>query len=426
MAAALVAFHFPNQQPMNAKKIILIVLGIFVLVATGAIGFASRKKTKTTSSPPQGQSSKPSDQSSQTQQSNGKNCPKDINEPIFSVIPMELNDFRSFRPLGFINPPIHIFGAKHSNFTINLPGETVKSGLAVKFPSDAIVTQITTTYGDQGDTGYQITFYPCEQFKSYLFHLGAIADALAQDIATDQGKCQDFNFGNSKTKKCEKKTSLKVKAGDPVGTNDRFGGVDWGAVDYRVTNKFANPDRYDRDYPSYVSPVAYLTPELKEKMLDKLRSLDGSVKRTAEPIYGTIAQDVAGTAQGNWFIGDKSFKSEQDFSPFMALLHDYIDPNQPIFSMGNSVKNVKMGLYSFEVKNEGLINRNFKDIKPDGMLYCFDNFLTGQSVGKLNLTKADGLILMEMPDAKTLKIEFETGSCSNAHQLTSMATTFER
>ena len=49
-------------------------------------------------------------------------------EPLFDHIPMALEDFRAFRPLGFVSIPIHIFGAKHSNFAINLPDEHV-SGL---------------------------------------------------------------------------------------------------------------------------------------------------------------------------------------------------------------------------------------------------------------------------------------------------------
>lgn len=413
-----------NTWKMNKKIIFFAIIGAVILAA--GLGFMFFKKTKPGLNKSQTQISQTQQSKSAALSSVVKNCPKDINEPLFSVIPMELGDFRSFRPLGFINPPIHIFGAKHSNFTINLPGETPKTGLLVKFPSDATVTQITTTYGDQGDTGYQVTFYPCEQFKSYLFHLETIADTLAQDIAKDQGKCQEFNFGNSKTKKCEKKTALKVKAGDPVGTNDRFGGVDWGAVDYRVINKFANPDRYDRDYPSYTSPIAYLTPENKTLMENKLRSLDGSVKRTAEPIYGTIAQDIAGTAQGNWFIGDKSFKNQQDFSPFMALLHDYIDPSQPIISMGNSVTGVKMGLYSFEPQSTGTTNRDFKDIKSDGNVYCFNNFLSGQSVGQLNLSTLNGVLLMQMPNEKTLKVEYQPGSCGDEFKISTNATTFDR
>jgi len=345
--------------------------------------------------------------------------------PLFTVLPIELSRFTAFRPLGFVTIPTHMFGAKHSNFVINQPGQT-RSGVKVVFPSDAIVTQITSTKSAKG-TGYQLVFYPCEQFKSYFFHLGTLSEPLQHALNTGSPQCQDFHFGQGDdVTKCELKTEVKVKTGDVVGTNDGSGGVDWGGVDYRVSAEYANPDRYDFDYPHYVSPVAYLTPDLKTKMLDKLRSYDGSVLRTAEPRWGTIANDIKGTAQGNWFLGDKSFVNTQDFSIFLALIHDYIDSTEPIIVMGTSVKNLKNGVYSFEPQTNGTTNRDFKDIKPDGQLYCFDQFKKGHTVGKIPLSEATGVIIMSMPDEKKLKVEYHPGTCSEHHELTANATTFDR
>jgi hypothetical protein len=348
--------------------------------------------------------------------------------PLFNHIPMAMGDFRAFRPLGFVTLPQHIFGAKHSNFSINMPGES-KSGLRVEFPSDAVVTGITSTEG-QHSRGYQMTFFPCNNFKSYFFHLGTISDKLKQEFKSDKAQCQNHGSGQDLIKKCEFKVEIKVKSGELAGTNDGFGGVDFGAVDYRLAADYANLKRYDGDYPHYTSPVLYFTPALRKQLESKLRSVDGKVPRTAEPKVGALMQDVKGTAAGNWFVGDKSFYNTQDFSPFLGLLHDYIDPGQPVFSMGTSVKGLKMGLYSFRPVGSGKVNRDFKDVKPDGSVYCYDNFLSGATAGGLNLTRLDGVIIMTMPEAAKLKVEkvgVAGGMCAGTVQVFSgAATVFDR
>lgn len=276
-----------------------------------------------------------------------------------------------------------------------------------------------------------MTFFPCDNFKSYFFHLGTITEKLSQEFKNGKAACQVIGTGADVIKKCQVNTEVKVKSGELAGTNDGFGGVDFGAVDYRLPPAdYANPKRYDGDYLHYTSPVLYFTDELKTQLEGKLRSIDGTTLRTADPKIGTLLQDVKGTAQGNWFIGDQSFMNSQDFSPFLALLHDYIDPSQPLFSMGTSVRGLKMGLYGFKPQADGRVNRDFRDVRPDGSIYCFDNFLSGKTAGGLNLSGVDGVLMATMPDDVKLKVE-KAGSagstCANTPlDFTSAATVFER
>lgn len=351
-------------------------------------------------------------------------CPQGA---LFSIIPMDPKDFRAFRPLGFPQPPIHILGAKHSNFTINLPGAPAVSGKPVRFPSDAWVTEIVSTESREG-TGFQITFYPCREFKSYLFHLGTISAALEAELKGKNAVCQDLDFGaGGKIRKCSARVLLMVRAGDPVGGSDQFGGVDWGGVDLRVNQPFANLSRYDGDYPHYVSPVDYTTSEVRALFDPKLGSLDGKVRRTAEPRTGTLMQDVPGTAQGNWFTPGTNFMNTQDFGPWLALLHDYVDPSLPIFSMGSSVQGLRLGLYAFTPQASGTVNRDFADVRPDGKTYCHERFTTGPTPSVLNLSSPGGAILMTMPTATTLRVEFQAGvTCGTARPIGQAATTFER
>ncbi len=354
-------------------------------------------------------------------------CP--ASGPIFTVLPMDPADFRSFRPLGFPQPPIHIFGAKHSAFTINLPGATPVSGRRVRFPSDATVTDITSTESTAG-SGYQLSFAPCRDLKSYLFHLGSISPALETAFKASVPRCQDFDFGaaGGKVKKCDAKLALAVKAGDLVGGSDAFAGVDWGLVDYRVDLPYANLKRYDGDYPHIVSPVDYSAPDVRGQLVAKLGNMDGTLRRTVAPVAGTVMQDLPGTAQGNWFTpGGANFMNTTNFEPFLGLLHDHVEPAIPIMSMGTSVKGVRLGLYTFTPQSTGTVNRDFADVRPDGKTYCYERFGSGQTRSGLNLGAIDGVLLMTMPTATTLRVERRAGAtCANAPPMGPDAFTFER
>jgi hypothetical protein len=349
--------------------------------------------------------------------------------PIFTVLPMDPADFRSFRPLGFPAPPIHIFGAKHSAFTINLPGATPVSGRRVLFPSDAIVSDITSTESTQG-SGYQATFWPCRDLKSYLFHLGTISPALTAAFNAAAPRCQDFDFGaaGGRVKKCEAKVNLPVRAGDAVGGSDAFAGVDWGLVDFRTTLAFANAKRYDGEYPHMASPVDYSSSGVRALLDPKIAGMDGTQRRTVAPLAGTLMQDAAGTAQGNWFTpGGANFMNTTNFEPFLALLHDHVDPGIPIVSMGSSVKGMRLGVYTFTPRASGTVDRDFADVRPDGQTYCYERFVGGQTRSGLNLGATDGALLITMPTATTLRVELKRGAaCANAPAMGPEAFSFER
>lgn len=347
--------------------------------------------------------------------------------PIFNKIPVDLKEIKAFRPLGFITLPYHMFGAKHSAFTINLPGEK-RTDIPVYFPGDAWVTLITSIEAPI-QSGYSLSFYPCSTFKAYFGHLGKISPHLETEFRKSETACQELNHdGKNPMKKCYAEVLIPVKSGELAGFSDGMAGVDFGAVDYgQPPHDFANPSRYDFDYLHYVSPVPYFEPRTRAELEAKTGSYDGTVRRTAEPKGGTFMQDLKGTAQGNWFLPGKNIFNTPDFSPFAALLHDYVDPSQPLFSMGNSVKNLPLGIYSFAVRSEGLVNRDFSAVTP-GRIYCYEKFPSGQTAGKLSLAPLSGILLLTMPTAAALRIEYrQAASCAGrAWTLGPAATTFER
>lgn len=366
-----------------------------------------------------------------TRQEDVAKLPSCPTTPVFTTLPVATKDFMAFRALGFLSPPIHLFPAKHSNFSIVPPGAK-NPHVPVVFPGDGWVTEIWSTR-DLASTshGYQIYFQPCKEIRAYLFHLGALSEKLQAALDADKGTCSTFDFGpNQKMEKCQAHVFIHLAAGETVGKSDDFSGVDFGMSDSRITAQFANNDRYPSDYPHYVSPTSYLSEPARSALLAKTGSWDGKAMRTAEPIAGTYAQDLVGTVQGGWFRPGISARNTNDWTPFIALVHDYVDPTQPIFSIGTAFAGVKMGLYSFLPKQEGFINREFSKVKNDGNTYCYDNFINGHSTGNLPLNPLAGIMLAALTDEHTLKMEYQPNntSCTSGQPFTfsDAAVVFER
>lgn len=361
-------------------------------------------------------------------------CPEQ-SQPLFSALPMALNDFLAFRPLGWTSPPIHVFPAKHSNFALALPGQTppVRS---VHSPGVMWILELNfTEWVGLNKTGYGITFYPCKEFKAYFGHLSGLSDRLLAELKTGEITCRDpYDTGGVMARPCKKDVSIKLGSGEMVGFSGDAAGVDFGAIDYRIPPLvFANPAHYSNELLHYVSPITYFTPETRALLETKLSSYDGAVRRTAEPKTGAVAQDAPGAAQGNWFTPGLHWAQTPPPQPdsFIALVHEYVDPTVPIFSVGNSVKDLAVGVYSFTPRSEGKVNRDFGNVKADGAVYCYEGFRTGKTPGGIGTGNAKGVILITMPDPNTLLVEkagTDGSTCASigTWTLTANATRFER
>jgi len=211
-------------------------------------------------------------------------CPADI-APMFTVLPMALDNFLAFRPLGFLSPPIHVFPAKHSSFTLALPGQTPPRR-PVYFPGDVWVTEVNVAEWEGRDqAGYGVTFYPCREFKLYFGHLSSVSEPLRAAMQRATVACNPpYASGGATVKGCRYLVSIKVSAGDLAGTSGDAAGVDFGAIDYRTPPlAFVRPEHYLREMLHYVSPVPYFVPAVRARLETKLRSYDGKVPRTAAP-----------------------------------------------------------------------------------------------------------------------------------------------
>jgi len=360
-------------------------------------------------------------------------CPASLAEPLFNTMPMAVADFIAFRPLGFLAPPIHMFPAKHSAFSMALPGQ-VSPKKPFKAPGQVWVAEVWVATFSTGGGNYQIFFYPCKEFRVYLGHISSLSAKLTAAIATSTPTCNSFNDGTATVTTCRHVgLSVPFAAGEQIGIGTDAAGIDFGAVDSRAPPAaFANVAHYSSDYPYYVSPVKYFTPAVRAMFDAHTGSVFGTRLRTSTPVEGNYMQDLPGTAQGNWFRPGISYANTTDISSALALVHDYVDPTEPIMSMGNSVQGLAMGLYAFTpVGGAGALNRDFSAVVVDGRIYCYDAFKSGTSAGGMGLGTAHGIVLLSLPTVTTLTIEKQgtDGSrcdAATAYAFTANAVAFER
>ena len=363
--------------------------------------------------------------------------------PLFDTLPMRAEDFLAFRPLGWTSPTIHVFPAKHGNFALALPGQTPPVRPVVS-PGRVWVTEINSTQFGPAKTGYGITFYPCREFKAYFGHLSGLSQKLLGAEASRKQCSPSYQSGDSTVTACRSLVNVELGPGEPVGSSGDAAGVDFGAIDFRITmHGFAEPKHYCVPQPDgtqrletcellyYVSPVPYFRADARMALEAKLGSYDGTVRRTAEPRWGEYMQDRPGAAQGNWFLPGKDL-SVAFLQPdeFVALVHDYVDPAQPIFSVGTTLRGVRSGVYTFTPRTSGQVDRDFADVRPGTGVFCYEGFRVGATAGRINTGDPGGIVLADMPSAATLRLEKQGGPGSRCGagpwSFTSAATTYNR
>ena len=310
----------------------------------------------------------------------------------------------SYRPLGFVSYPTHVVPTKHAAFTINSPDQ--HRSATVTAPGHIWVIEIVRVSFAGSADGYQIRFQPCRDVLAYFNHLGSLSAPLRAAFEAGQPACETNTFNGDIATKCRLGTRVELTSGAPIGVSDGFAGVDFGAVDFAAPEtRFANNKDYDNEYLHTIAPTQLFTPAALAELTPHIASLDGSRRRTAQPLGGTHNQDVAGTAQGNWFPPGGSMRTVQDERQFLALVHDLVDPGQPEFSFGDTVPGISGGLASFAPRQDGTINRDFAAVVADGRVYCWENFQTGVTPSGINAARVEGTIFIAMPDAVTLRIE---------------------
>lgn len=357
---------------------------------------------------------------------------------LFSISPLTLSDFTGIVPLGTLAPTSHVLPTHHLYFHPRRQDPRNFDSLPVEVPvvapGDIVVTEMRfsevkerTDFNDG-----VIHFSPCREVKALFDHFKTFSPVLQK--AYEEGeivRCDEYQrsykkFGTLTFKLCTKRVNVHIKAGEQIGTAGGGQGqmvFDFGVFDKRVPPvTLANPQRWlGQEQKQYtVCPLDYYSSQLKNQLKARLGTPDGSHRRTREPVCGSANWDIPGTAQGVWILKGEEYVAHEN--PHLALAYDNIDPTIGVISMGNSSedKGFSFGTYHFSPKDSGLVNRDFRDIKADGIVYCFDTQDTYRNNARV-------VILIQMPTSEGLRIEkVNRSSCGAGPWVLSNDTEFNR
>lgn len=320
---------------------------------------------------------------------------------LFSIPVISYEDILEIIPLGSLNPIPHVFPTDHMYIFSRKASEAISIKSKVFAPGDIKITEISMIEHGRAIanfTDYSIDFYPCKEVFGRLGHVSSLSDNLLGKFNFTNAECYPISTTGGETQKsCITKVNIEISAGEEIGSAGGPGqtkGLDFWLVDHRTKPIiYANPIRWGQSLEEksfhVACPLDYYTADIRSQLYEK-------VKRTIEPRCGTVEQDVAGTAQGAWFAKGKA-KNPED--PHLALSPDNLNPLKQVFSVGTSIPGLEGASYYFDPKSSGLVNLDFKKVKPDE-IYCYDSLLK-----KFDAEASPMRILIQLTSESTLKIE---------------------
>lgn len=321
---------------------------------------------------------------------------------LFTKSPVALGDFFGWVPLGNMGPPAHTFPTDHQYIYVNGPSsQAPRRSVDLVAPANIIITKVHLGTTSPGGSDYTVEFSPCAEVYAQFGHVLTIAPSILSQAGAFDQYCNSYAPSPGSTvSTCEtRKLSIAVNAGDIIGSaggeSPHSLALDFSLWDARTpTIVFANPARWSKSNDNFDSfhivPASdYFTEPVASQIASRVGSFDGTTRRTATPIGGSIAVDVPGTAMGVWLNGSQPTYPEV---PHLAIAPDNVDPTKIAFSIGTSLPNWNRGIVWFTPVNSGTVNRNPAQITADGTTYCFE-------------APGSWVLLVKMLDANTLRLE---------------------
>lgn len=320
---------------------------------------------------------------------------------IFTATPLAPPSIMGWVPLGQMSPPAHTLPTDHQYIYLSNFGTAGAVPEPLYAPGNITITRVRKVHYSAGSVGddYSVEFAPCRELHANFGHVRTVETAVLNALGAIDQNCSTYSPNPGLTvSDCYSKTgSYAVKAGDVIGTT---AGLDLSLFDARVAPiVYANPARWPAftdgfDHYHVVPFSDYYAEPMRSTVRAMLGSFDGKTKRTVEPIGGTLASDVPGTAQGVWVNPSQPLYPEVNH---LAITPDNVDPTRITVSMGLSQPNNTPGAYQFTPVSTGSINRDPATITPSNTIYCWElGFRPGER---------HGVVLVALVDATTLLVE---------------------
>ena len=331
-------------------------------------------------------------------------CP----DPLLTVLPIDEAAIGAVVPLGNLNPPGHTQPTDHVYFWLaghedGWPSEETP----LLAPSDGTITRVghmtgTTAQGQFAD--WSLAIEVCDGHEVRFGHVATLTPEIEAAL-TGQRRCHEYGYDGEWYEYCDISTSTPVVAGDVIGTAGGNGtlsiALDLWAVDWTAEPAFfVNQEAIHDDMRYAVCPLDWFEPDLR----DLLYAATESATRVplAESVgCGAVAQDVAGTAKGLWYLAGGA---EGEWQDQLAL----VDDNHRIVDQAISVASVPEGpgVWLFERRHDGRVNRDFAEVTAGSGLWCYDDF-----------ADRTGRFVLEVVDETTLHIEHQAGQCGQTLRL---------
>jgi hypothetical protein len=318
---------------------------------------------------------------------------------LFTVSPIALSEVHGWVPLGNISPPLHTFPTAHQYLFHTLAGTPLHT-VPVVSPGDIVIIGASQrTYSADSRTDYTVIFASCREVTGLFNHLATVDPSFSSRLAPFDQMCFTSSSPPAYSDCSSRPLSIPIAAGAPLGTAGGVPGLlawDFGLRDARrAPIAYANPARWHRggvagDLLHVVAPSDYYAEPVASEIAGRLGRGDGSERRTAPPIGGSLDFDVAGTAQGAWF--NSAQLTEGAESPHLAIVPGNIDPTEFAVSGSTSLPGYGSRLGYWRPAASGLVNPAPRTIVPDGQIRC------------LNLFNGRSLLLL-LADATTLRVE---------------------
>ncbi|MDO8599242.1 MAG: hypothetical protein Q7S02_03985 [bacterium] len=318
-----------------------------------------------------------------------------------TVLPVAFDTLESITPLGNLNPPEHVFPTDHTYWHLLGRERGTWTLEPLVAPGDVTITMIRSnpdrdeSRTDGGDE-YAIHFKLCEHVEAIFGHVKALAPKLQQAITGTS--CNIPNWVE-----CARAVSVRVAAGERIGEiGGSFRVVDLGFYDDRVTLGFVNPQRaMHTPERQAVCPFEYFDAERRAQIDAKLPAL---VRGTC----GVVMQDVPGTLAGNWFLSAVPFGTISKNEEQLAFSYEAGEPARRVLSTGGQLgfKTFGPGFAIGPEQSSGRMNRAYRDVTPDGTIYCFQH--------TPSMPPTHDRVLVQMVSRDELKIEYQQAPQLNA------------
>lgn len=360
-------------------------------------------------------------------------CPENL-EGVLTYPLIDLSKISAITPLGNLNPPGHTSPVDHNYFSTN---STEK--IALYAPADSTITNIIALYQDLGSgykpTDFVVQYTVCKGIILDFAGYTEIIKPLRDQLAKQKGSCKGgiVKEGHEgKEQQCGYFLNYKVKSGDLIGYTQAKVEEKSGELKFPFEIWAAN---YNKEAPSNIDWSFYeeeryahimctfdlYADEIRNQFYDKLggerfeiikdpstgkliKNETTFIKRTIEPVCGTVNHNIVGTIQGMWF--GKGWKTQHvrdfvDDRRQFSIFHYNVDPTYAQIGNAGEISNGQAGQIQFIANHTGTIDREPSEVRADGKVYCYNY----QNQGK---------ILVQLMDNTNLKLEHQSGTCTES------------